>query len=679
MGLGLLQKLISLISGNKSVDKNIAKIQRKKKALIQFQKVLKKTFILYILGIIWLLLLPSKIVHNTSKTQENALLAGQVNTYYSSPEVTLEAEYAEKLKNITDYQQFIKNEMENYGLLSEIQNFSFNSSMGNMKIKGANVYGLFKSPRSDGSESIVLSAPWTCSKDELNTHGVAFLLSLLKYFIKQAYWAKDLIFVVYDHNTIGTSAWLQAYHSLQDNDIKFEPLSYRSGLIQEAINFELCSPTGIFSSVGLYFEGSNGQLPNLDIVNTVFKLANSVRLPISIFDSTVKRYQRLDDKEYYIECAKNLLRTAKHQIHGIPLKAHGVFVRYKIDAITLHGNNNKEERSSFGIKPIRTYAEGLVRSFNNLLEKLHHSNHFYMIPYSGYILDVGYFYPPVVLLAGFLTTKAYLIWLASGDKDPLQPLPVNVKSVRIYDAAEPKGILIDTFPAFSRRDRPIIQAASITALAFLCGALCIFVPYVSWKIINLFGLNENMVFGLTATISLILIIGILKPTIPFIRTMLNSEEEESTDEEINKQPKPKDPVPDWHLIKCFSCCLLCCVLSTFGLISYGLSILFGLISTPVYSFIQPTYNRLLNTIQYMALIIISPVGLLFIASYITQLTPNQLYLNLIHESELYGTWILPFIYFFYLPINICHFIILSSPVKNSPLEKKGQYKTIKKD
>jgi len=32
-----------------------------------------------------------------------------------------------------------------------------------------------------------------------------------------------------------------------------------------------------------------------------------------------------------------------------------------------------------------------------------------MIPYSGYILDVGYFYPPVVLLAGFLTTKVMLI------------------------------------------------------------------------------------------------------------------------------------------------------------------------------------------------------------------------------------------------------------------------------
>jgi len=33
---------------------------------------------------------------------------------------------------MSSYQQFIKDEMENYGLLSEIQNFSFNSSMGNM-------------------------------------------------------------------------------------------------------------------------------------------------------------------------------------------------------------------------------------------------------------------------------------------------------------------------------------------------------------------------------------------------------------------------------------------------------------------------------------------------------------------------------------------------------------------
>jgi len=673
MGLGLIHK-IPLLFGKKykTMDKSIAKIQRRKNALIKFQKILNKSFILYIIGIIWLLVLPSKIVHNTSKTQENALLAGQVNTYYSNPETIVEMEYAEKLKNITFFQQFIKDEMENFGLLSEIQNFSFNSSMGNMKIKGANVYGLFKSPRSDGSESLVLSAPWTCSKDELNTHGVAFILSLIKYFIKQAYWAKDLIFVVYDHNTVGASAWLQAYHSLQDNDIKFDSLSYKSGVIQEAINFELCSPNGKFSSMGLYFEGSNSHLPNLDIVNTVFKLANSVRLPISIFDSTIKRYQRLDDKEYYIECAKNLLRAAKHQLHGIPLKAHGVFVRYKIDAITLHGNNNKEEKSSFGIKTIGTYTEGLVRSFNNLLEKFHHSNHFYMIPYSGYILDVGYFYPPVVLLAAYLTTKAYLIWLNSGDKDPLQPLPENVKSVQIFDASSSKGILIDTFPAFSRRDRPVIQASSITALSFICGTLCIFVPYISWKIIDLFGLSENMLFTLTASISLILIVGILKTSIPFIRTMLipdeneneNENESDINQEEINKQPQPKEPVSDWHLIKCFSCCILCCVLSTFGLISYGLAILFGLISTPVYSFIKPSNKPLLNLIQYLALIIISPVGILFIASYFTNISPNQLYLNLIHESELYGTWILPFIYVFYLPINICHFIILSSPINS---------------
>jgi len=31
--------------------------------------------------------------------------------------------------------------------------------------------------------------------------------------------------------------------------------------------------------------------------------------------------------------------------------------RYKIDAITLHGNNNKEEKSSFGIKTIGTLVK----------------------------------------------------------------------------------------------------------------------------------------------------------------------------------------------------------------------------------------------------------------------------------------------------------------------------------
>jgi len=36
-------------------------------------------------------------------------------------------------------------------------------------------------------------------------------------------------------------------------DIKFDSLSYKSGVIQEAINFELCSPNGKFSSMGLYF------------------------------------------------------------------------------------------------------------------------------------------------------------------------------------------------------------------------------------------------------------------------------------------------------------------------------------------------------------------------------------------------------------------------------------------
>lgn len=671
MGLGLIHK-IPFLNGTKTskVDKNIIKIQRRKNAKELINVILKYSYITYIIAIVWIFLLPSKLVHSTSKTQENALLAGQVNTYYGNSDTLIEMEYAVKLKNMKNYQDFIKGEMEQLGLLTEKQDFSYTSIMDNININGTNVYGIFKAPRSDGTESIVISAPWTCSESSLNTHGVAFLLSLMKYIKKQAYWSKDLIFIVYDHNTIGASAWLQSYHYIKANDIKYSPLSYKSGIIQEALNIELCSPSGVFSSLGLYYEGVNGQLSNLDIVNTVFKLANSMKIPLSIFDSTVKKFQKIDDKEYYKESAINLLRTVKHQIHGIPLKAHGVFTKYKIDSITIHGNNNPNEKSSFGIKSVGTYIEALLRSFNNLLEKLHHSNYIYMLPYASYILDVGYFFPPVVLLAFYLAAKSYLLWLESGDNDPKQPLPKNVTSIKIFDASETKGTLIDCFPAFSRRERPVIQSIAIVVLCYICGFVTLVSPFVAHSIINNLGLNSQYIFMLSVVISVAFSIIVLSTVVPYIRKMLISDSSENeTNPEIAQQPIPKEPVADWHLVKCISCSLLCCTLSTFGLINYGLSLFFGIISTPIYTLIRPTNNRLFRLIQYLLLLLVSPVGLFFIISSLSKVAPEKLFIMLLNEYELFNTWLLPFICLFYLPVNLCSLVILSSPIKPLSIKK----------
>ena len=41
---------------------------------------------------------------------------------------------------------------------------------------------------------------------------VALLLTMAKFFRHQKYWAKDIIFLITQHEQLGMQAWLEAYH-----------------------------------------------------------------------------------------------------------------------------------------------------------------------------------------------------------------------------------------------------------------------------------------------------------------------------------------------------------------------------------------------------------------------------------------------------------------------------------
>lgn len=61
---------------------------------------------------------------------------------------------------------------------------------------------------------------------------------------EQKYWAKDIIFLVTEHEQLGMQAWLDAYHGITsglDNVLISGDLSGRAGSIQAAINLELHS------------------------------------------------------------------------------------------------------------------------------------------------------------------------------------------------------------------------------------------------------------------------------------------------------------------------------------------------------------------------------------------------------------------------------------------------------
>lgn len=98
-------------------------------------------------------------------------------------------------------------------------------------------------------------------------------ISLKSIFIEEKYWAKDIIFLITEHEQLGIQAWLEAYHGVKcgdDGTLDHGDLRGRAGAIQAAINLELHDPT--IGHVDIKVEGLNGQLPNLDLFNLASKM-----------------------------------------------------------------------------------------------------------------------------------------------------------------------------------------------------------------------------------------------------------------------------------------------------------------------------------------------------------------------------------------------------------------------
>jgi GPI-anchor transamidase subunit GAA1 len=153
-------------------------------------------------------------------------------------------------------------------------------------------------------------------------------------------WSKDIIFLLVAEPMAGTSLWLEAYHSDLPRFTSSLPL--KSGEIQAAI--QLSYPNGThFDSVSIMYEGTNGQLANLDLINSAVHIASAqVRVPVTI--------QGVDNQaDNYKGHLKTLLKGMIQQGLGLSTGS-GTFGRYKIDAITLKavGGHGDHDDVAFG-------------------------------------------------------------------------------------------------------------------------------------------------------------------------------------------------------------------------------------------------------------------------------------------------------------------------------------------
>ncbi|XP_038616179.1 glycosylphosphatidylinositol anchor attachment 1 protein [Tachyglossus aculeatus] len=285
-------------------------------------------------------------------------------------------------------------------------------------VSGTNVYGILRAPRAASTESLVLTVP--CSPGTRNNQAVGLLLALAAYFRGQIYWAKDIIFLVTEHDLLGTEAWLEAYHGVNITGMRSSGLRGRAGAIQAALALELSSD--VVTSLDVAVEGLNGQLPNLDLLNLVHAFCQKGALLCTLQG----RLQRPDwaSLSGSLHGFRTLLLMVLRQGSGRPQGAHGLFLRYHVEALTLRGVNSLRHYK-YDLTALGKTFEGLFRKLNNLLERLHQSYFFYLLPSLSRFVSIGLYMPAAGFLLLVPTLKALELWmrLSGADLGPEEPSP----------------------------------------------------------------------------------------------------------------------------------------------------------------------------------------------------------------------------------------------------------------
>lgn len=220
----------------------------------------------------------------------------------------------------------------------------------------------------------------------------------------------------------GTDAWLRAYHldpAVHGAELS---LSMRAGVIRAAISLETKQNSYRVDSVGIYAAGTNGQLPNLDLINTAVRalrqqnvqpvldrwnmksshnegddtLGQAMTWLSTVVDSVLPGGYK-QPMHNYLANLHGMLRFMKTLAIG-PSGLHASFIGYNIDAITLSFDAaHVPTGRHVSVRDTLRATELLVRALSNLEEKLHQSFFLYVLPSTSTFVSVGEYYYPVAL------------------------------------------------------------------------------------------------------------------------------------------------------------------------------------------------------------------------------------------------------------------------------------------
>lgn len=281
---------------------------------------------------------------------------------------------------------------------------------------------LLEAPRSSGAEAVILTSrferilPGAPKPAESAAYSWAFLTSFVHMVQHQRWRSKDLV-VVLTPAPAGTRAAESWIERLTNTDGASSSLQFRHSFIIAALTIDL-PPFARFQSLAVKPESVLGTLPNLDLPNTIFRIAYRsdihylswtpsslitwAGLPTWLSDlaksppySKWITYTRIGEMNTLFSFMRNMA-------FGEPTGDHAAISKYKIEAVTISAQETGSGKGS--VQRLGEVLEGTLRSLNNLIEPLHQSFYYYFplspftfVPIGHYMITWGLLFAPATL------------------------------------------------------------------------------------------------------------------------------------------------------------------------------------------------------------------------------------------------------------------------------------------
>ena len=442
------------------------------------------SLLLAISSVGWLLLLPIQGNFRNTYMSENALMPGQVTSYFRESEWNLVRGYRsevtklEKL-SLPDRNKEIEKWLEDIGL--KTSNY--------VNDKGQNtLYGIMNAPRGDDTEAMILAAPWRTSNSRYNIGGVTLGVALLRYFTKMSIWSKNIIVVFPEDGHTSLRSWVEAYHSSLDRT---------AGSVEAAVIMEFEDDSDYFDYFELNYEGLNGQVPNLDLLNTVITVGSNEGISASVQQTPANVLEKNDYESRLKILIKGIINLAFAGLSRTTLGCEA-FSGWQIQAFTIkaRGTGGPADITLFG-----RLVDSTFRSVNNLLERFHQSFFFYFLLSPRHFVSIGTYLPSAILLAVALALSALSCFLHDYTIttrkiiDNVSRLLVIMTSIEVVCFILSFALPYMTQEAYSDDDISVrVVLYSLTSFCVLISLLTLFRQTITKKL----RLNETLTYLLVA-------------------------------------------------------------------------------------------------------------------------------------------------------------------------------------